>query len=106
AIIIVTLLFFTWGIFLGRDPQQSWQAVRERGLIAGLQENIHLGLDLKGGPHLILQVQADEAVAHETDRTIERLKEEFATRKVNVTEGVRTNPPDPLVRRRAQPERT
>jgi preprotein translocase subunit SecD len=99
AIIIITLVFFAWGIFLGRDPQQSWKAIRERGLLAGMQENIHLGLDLRGGTHLILQVQADEAVAHEIDRTVERLKEEFGRRKINVTEAIRGNRPDQIVLR-------
>jgi len=34
---------------------------------------IKLGLDLQGGTHLILQVQVQEAVAQETDRTVDRL---------------------------------
>ncbi len=43
-----------------------------------LRENvasrINLGLDLRGGIHLILQVQVDEAVNSETDQVAERLK--------------------------------
>jgi preprotein translocase subunit SecD len=38
-----------------------------RGLLAALQQRIHLGLDLKGGTHLILQVQVNDAVNVETD---------------------------------------
>lgn len=34
---------------------------------------IKLGLDLQGGTHLILQVQVQEAVAQETDQTVDRL---------------------------------
>ncbi|MGH9787111.1 MAG: protein translocase subunit SecD [Candidatus Acidiferrales bacterium] len=46
--------------------------------LTALRENvssrINLGLDLRGGIHLILQVQVDEAVNAETDQVAERLK--------------------------------
>ena len=46
--------------------------------LTALRENvssrINLGLDLRGGIHLILQVQVDEAVNSETDQVAERLK--------------------------------
>jgi len=45
--------------------------------VADLNENlrhrINLGLDLRGGMHLILQVQVDEAVRTETDQVSQRL---------------------------------
>jgi preprotein translocase subunit SecD len=45
--------------------------------LAGLKDNfahqIKLGLDLQGGTHLILQVQVQEAIAQETDQTVDRL---------------------------------
>src|SRR5271169_41948 len=45
--------------------------------IAQLKDNfghqIKLGLDLQGGTHLILQVQVQEAIAQETDQTVDRL---------------------------------
>ena len=31
-----------------------------------MQQNIHLGLDLKGGTHLILQVKVNDAVKADT----------------------------------------
>ncbi len=55
---------------------------RPHGLVAGIQQNIHLGLDLRGGTHLILQVQVNDAVNAETDQTIERLKD--ALKKKNI----------------------
>lgn len=85
VLILVTLIVFVWGIFLGTDPEKSIQAIKERGLIAGVQENIHLGLDLRGGTHLILQVQVNDAVNAETDQTIERLKD--ALKKKNIAFG-------------------
>jgi preprotein translocase subunit SecD len=83
--ILATLVVFIWGIFLGTDPQKSIEAIKRGGLVAGIQQNIHLGLDLRGGTHLILQVQVNDAVNAETDQTIERLKD--ALKKKNVAYG-------------------
>ena len=83
--ILATLVVFIWGIFLGTDPQKSIEAIKAHGLVAGIQQNIHLGLDLRGGTHLILQVQVNDAVNAETDQTIERLKD--ALKKKNLAYG-------------------
>jgi preprotein translocase subunit SecD len=83
--ILATLVVFIWGIFLGTDPQKSIEAMKAHGLVAGIQQNIHLGLDLRGGTHLILQVQVNDAVNAETDQTIERLKD--ALKKKNIAFG-------------------
>ena len=37
-------------------------------------ETIRLGLDLKGGTHLVMQVNTDEAISAEVDQAIERMK--------------------------------
>jgi len=47
------------------------------------QNNIRLGLDLKGGSHLVLQVQVQDAVKAEADQAIERLKDDL--KKQNIT---------------------
>jgi preprotein translocase subunit SecD len=54
-------------------------------LKANLQRNIRLGLDLRGGSHLILQVQVQDALKVEADQAIEQLKEEL--RKANIEYG-------------------
>lgn len=41
-----------------------------------LEEKIHLGLDLRGGMHLVLQVKTDDALRAETDKDMERLLQE------------------------------
>jgi preprotein translocase subunit SecD len=51
-------------------------------LADALQRNIKLGLDLRGGSHLILQVQVQDACKVEADQVIERLKDEL--RKANI----------------------
>jgi len=49
---------------------------------SNMQQNIHLGLDLKGGSHLVLQVQTQDAAKTEADQTIENLRD--ATKAANI----------------------
>ncbi len=44
-------------------------------LLANWQRNIRLGLDLKGGSHIVLQIQVQDAMKAEADVLIERLKD-------------------------------
>ena len=39
-----------------------------------LNEKIHLGLDLKGGMHLVFQVETEVAIRKQTDNNVQRLK--------------------------------
>ncbi|MEN6533551.1 MAG: protein translocase subunit SecD [Bryobacteraceae bacterium] len=59
---------------------------------ANMQRNIRLGLDLKGGSHLILQVQVQDAIKAEADQTIERMKEELRKAGVNYASIERNDP--------------
>jgi preprotein translocase subunit SecD len=104
AIIIVTLLVFVWGIFFGTNPEASWKAWKEKGPLAAMQENIHLGLDLRGGTHLILQVMVDEAVGAESDRTAERLKEEFGKKNIKFSDVSRGTDPAQVVLKGISPD--
>ena len=103
GLIVATLLVFLFGIFgIPKDFSGS-------GLLASLQERIHLGLDLKGGTHLILQVQVNDAVNGDSDRALERLKEDLRTRKINYTEITKPDPvnhPDQIVLKGVPPEST
>src|ERR1700741_2670394 len=47
---------------------------------------IKLGLDLQGGTHLILQVQVQEAIAQETDQTVDRLTTELRSKNIRYDE--------------------
>ena len=98
AIILLTLLVFVWGILLGNDPEKSIAAIKQNGLRAGLQQNIHLGLDLKGGTHLILQVMVNDAVNADSDQVIERLKDDLRQKNISYAE---ISKPDPA----ASPDR-
>ena len=48
-------------------------------------KNIHLGLDLKGGSQLVLQVQMQDAFKAEADTVIERLKDRAGARRHRLT---------------------
>lgn len=85
-IIIGVLLVFLYGIF--GIPQ----SVSGQGFKQAILDRIHLGLDLKGGLHLILQVMVNDAVNAETDRAAETLKDELSKAKVTVTD---ISKPDP-----------
>ncbi len=92
VLILATLIVFVWGIFLGTDPATSIEAIKTHGLIAGIQQNIHLGLDLRGGTHLILQVQVNDAINAETDQTAERLKDAMKKKNIVYADLVKPDP--------------
>ena len=101
GLIIGTLLVFLFGIIGIPD---SWSG---QGLLQAMQNRIHLGLDLKGGTHLILQVQVNDAVNVDSDNAVERLKQELRTRKINYTEITKPDPannPDKIVIKGVPPE--
>ena len=45
-------------------------------------EKVRLGLDLKGGVHLVMRVQTDDAVRLETETTSDRLREQMKTQNI------------------------
>jgi preprotein translocase subunit SecD len=55
------LLIGPWGK-MKRQPVSAADFFRPSKLRENLRENIRLGLDLRGGTHLVLQVQADDAI--------------------------------------------
>jgi len=50
------------------------------------EHQIKLGLDLQGGTHLILQVQVQEAIAQETDQTVDRLTTAMRAKNIRYDE--------------------
>src|SRR5258708_26714456 len=86
VLIFAVLLVCLYGIF--RIPH----GVSGKALMDALTENIHLGLDLKGGAHLILHVQVSEAVSEETDNTVARVQQDLKTAKVTFSRALKPDP--------------
>ena len=86
AFIIALLLVFVFGIF-GFPHGLSGTALKN-----ALTDRIHLGLDLRGGTHLILQVMVDEAIGSDADSDAARLQTDLAARGVT---GATVSRPDP-----------
>jgi len=55
-----------------------------------LEENIKLGLDLRGGIHLILQVETQDAIRSESDKDLDRLVAELVGNGLTEASGERT----------------
>ncbi len=79
--IIAILLIFLYGIF----------GIPHGSLKQTLSDRINLGLDLKGGTHLVLQVHTDEAVAANSDIDLQRVQAKLAT----LAPGATASKPDP-----------
>jgi preprotein translocase subunit SecD len=86
VLIVAVLVIFMYGIF-GVPSGVSGKALME-----ALGNRIHLGLDLRGGAHLILQVKVSEAVSADTDNTVARIQEDL--KKANLTFS-QVSKPDP-----------
>lgn len=75
VVIVATILICVFGI-IGFPKSAA-------DLVQNVKDNIRLGLDLKGGSHLVLQVQVQDAVKADADQTMERLHEDL--RKQGIT---------------------
>jgi preprotein translocase subunit SecD len=79
TIVVVGIVFFAVGIYpilVNRShlPAPGWL----------MQKQLKLGLDLKGGVHLVMRVQTDEALKIATTTTSEQLREALRTAGVTV----------------------
>jgi len=74
VVIAVTILVCVVGI-IGLPKSRA-------ELRQNVAHNIRLGLDLKGGSHLVLEVQVQDAVKADADLTTERLKEDLKKQNI------------------------
>jgi preprotein translocase subunit SecD len=77
ALIVAVLAICIYGI-IGVPSGVSGKALTE-----AIGQRIHLGLDLRGGAHLILQVVVSEAVSAETNNVAQQIQQEL--KKANLT---------------------
>ncbi|MCU1382138.1 MAG: preprotein translocase subunit SecD [Acidobacteria bacterium] len=88
TILAVFVLFFGLGVYpilasRYHLPAPGWL----------MDKQLKLGLDLKGGVHLVLRVQTDDALRLVTEQEMERLREELKTRNIPVAT---IDAPDPM----------
>jgi preprotein translocase subunit SecD len=93
VVIVGILLVFLYGIF---GIPSSFSGA---GLMAAVSKNIHLGLDLRGGTHLILQVQVNDAVNVDSDAAIETLRDQLNKKKIAFSDITKpdANNPDHII---------
>ena len=86
ALIIACLAVCIYG-FTGIPSGLSGKA-----LLASIGKRIHLGLDLRGGAHLVLQVVVSEAVGAETDDAIGRVQQDLKAANLTYTQVYKPDP--------------
>jgi preprotein translocase subunit SecD len=86
VVILATILLCVYGII--NVPKSKAE------LMQNLKNNIRLGLDLKGGSHLVLEVQVQDAVRGDAEQVVERMKEEMRKQNISYTSMEVTNLPD------------
>jgi preprotein translocase subunit SecD len=77
--ILVVVIFLVGMVYLTPTLSPSLPAWWQKFLP---KEKIHLGLDLQGGMHLVLEVEADKAVENSAERLADDLKETLRTERV------------------------
>ncbi len=91
ALIVAVLLVCLYGIF-GIPSGLSGRA-----LLEGMSGRIHLGLDLRGGAHLILQVKVDEAVSAETDNAVAQIQQDLKAASLTYSQVYKPDPTKPTL---------
>jgi preprotein translocase subunit SecD len=91
ALIVAVLVICIYGIF--GVPS----GVTGKDLGEAITKRIHLGLDLRGGAHLILQVKVLEAVNADTDNTVARIQQDLKAANLNFSQVYKPDPAKPTV---------
>lgn len=78
ALLIVSAFLYLTPSF-SRDLPSWWSSFLPR-------DKIHLGLDLQGGVHLVLEVEAEKAVETNLERGLEELKHDLRKSKIRYVE--------------------
>jgi preprotein translocase subunit SecD len=91
ALIVAALAICIYGI-IGIPHGFSGHALKE-----SISNRIHLGLDLQGGVHLIMQVRVAEAVNAETDNTVARLQQDLKTANLTFSQVYKPDPAKPTL---------
>src|SRR5450432_3988444 len=77
--IAAVILLCIYGLIGVPTFPTSWSQIKQN-----LADRIKLGLDLKGGSHLVLQVQVDEAIGQRCDQAVDQLTKQLREKNVIV----------------------
>src|SRR5580700_4988714 len=91
--IAVVILLCIYGLIGVPTFPTSWSQVKQN-----LSDRIKLGLDLKGGSHLVLQVQVDEAIGQRCDQAVDQINKQVHEKNITVGEIRRVDDTHILVR--------
>jgi preprotein translocase subunit SecD len=91
--IAAVILFCIYGLVCVPTFPTSWAQVKQN-----LADRIKLGLDLKGGSHLVLQVQVDEAIGQRCDQAVDQVTKQLHEKNITVGEIRRVDDTHILVR--------
>jgi preprotein translocase subunit SecD len=86
GLIVAFLAICVYGI-VGVPSGFSGKALKD-----SIAKRIHLGLDLRGGAHLILKVEVLEAVGQETDDTVGRIQQDLKAANLTFTQVYKPDP--------------
>ena len=91
--IAAVILLCIYGLIGVPTFPTSWGQVEQN-----LADRIKLGLDLKGGSHLVLQVQVDEAIGQRCDQAVDQITKQLHEKNISVGEIRRVDDTHILVR--------
>ncbi|MGB8542805.1 MAG: protein translocase subunit SecD [Candidatus Acidiferrales bacterium] len=91
--IAAVILFCIYGLIGVPTFPTAWAQVKQN-----LADRIKLGLDLKGGSHLVLQVQVDEAIGQRCDQAVDQITKQVHEKNITVGEIRRVDDTHILVR--------
>ncbi len=91
--IAAVILLCIYGLIGVPTFPTSWGQVKQN-----LADRIKLGLDLKGGSHLVLQVQVDEAIGQRCDQAVDQITKQLHEKSISVGEISRVDDTHILVR--------
>jgi preprotein translocase subunit SecD len=86
ALIVACLAVCIYG-FIGVPSGVSGKA-----LVQAMANKIHLGLDLRGGAHLVLQVVVEEAVNQDTDDTVGSVQQDLKAANLTFSQVYKPDP--------------
>jgi preprotein translocase subunit SecD len=91
--IAAVIIFCIYGLIGVPTFPTSWSQIKQN-----LADRIKLGLDLKGGSHLVLQVQVDEAIGQRCDQAVDQITKQLHEKNIGFGEISRVDDTHILVR--------